>query len=87
MTKKLDMNSGKKQKRARKKKREKKSPSCRNQDNQTARTLDVPFTDGSKKEVRGCRFELRTISLVGLITVSLYWYIRGVTPRRRIRRW
>ena len=26
-------------------------------------------------------------SLVGVITVSPYWYIRGVTPRCRIRRW
>jgi hypothetical protein len=26
-------------------------------------------------------------SLVVVITVSPYWYIRGVTPRCRIRRW
>jgi hypothetical protein len=57
----------------------KKRPPCRNQDKQTARTFDVPSADGSKKEDRRCRLELRTISLVGLITVAPYWYIRGVT--------
>jgi hypothetical protein len=38
-----------------------------------------------KRKSRAAIEGLRTISLVELITVSPYWYIRGVIPRRRIR--
>jgi hypothetical protein len=52
----------------------------------------VPSTgrlkDGFKKtsQVLLSRFTSHP-HLVVLITVSPYWYIRGATPHRRIRRW
>ena len=62
---------------------------CPNEMNRNLRTVYATVPNGFIKRVAESLYSVFTnqpLSLVA-ITVSPYWYIRGVTPRCRIRRW